>query len=107
MASTLHRAALLSRPLYVFGFRAVSCFGTQIEHAKTCLREADAVCFDVDSTVITSEGIDDLAAHLETIKPGVGAKVAELTAQAMGGNVPFHDALAARLDAMQPSRQQV
>ena len=24
-------------------------------------RRADAVCFDVDSTVITNEGIDDLA----------------------------------------------
>jgi phosphoserine phosphatase len=32
------------------------------------------VCFDVDSTVITEEGIDQLAAF-----KGVGAAVAELT----------------------------
>ena len=62
--------------------------GTHVEHAKRCLRSADAVCFDVDSTVITSEGIDDLAAFL-----GCGDKVAELTAQAMGGDMPFHEAL--------------
>ena len=41
--------------------------GTRISHAKACLRTADAVCFDVDSTVVTSEGIDDLAAYLDTL----------------------------------------
>ena len=43
----------------------------------------------MDSTVITTEGIDDLAAYL-----GCGDKVAELTAQAMQGSMPFHEALA-------------
>merc|ERR1719478_1380489 len=75
--------------------------GVRVQHAADCLRKADAVCFDVDSTVITSEGIDDLAAFL-----GCGEKVAELTAQAMGGSMPFHEALALRLSAMKPSQQQ-
>lgn len=34
----------------------------KIEEAKKIWRAADAVCFDVDSTVITDEGIDELAA---------------------------------------------
>ena len=66
------------------------------------LRSADAVCFDVDSTVIAKEGIDELAAYL-----GVGDKVAALTAQAMGGDVPFEVALANRLAVMKPSKRQL
>ena len=76
--------------------------GTRVDHAMWALQHADAVCFDVDSTVITSEGIDELAAYL-----GCGEKVAELTAAAMGGGMPFHEALALRLEAMNPSKQQV
>jgi len=76
--------------------------GQRVSVAKDALRGADAVCFDVDSTVIKVEGIDELAAFL-----GVGEQVAELTKQAMGGDVPFHVALANRLKVMQPSRQQV
>jgi len=85
---------MLSRPL--------SSIGTRVTHAANALKKADAVCFDVDSTVITSEGIDDLAAYL-----GCGEKVAELTAQAMGGSMPFHEALALRLSAMKPSKAQL
>jgi len=33
--------------------------------------------------------------------------VAQLTANAMGGSTPFHEALAARLALMQPSRQKL
>eukprot|EP00898_Chlorokybus_atmophyticus_P007763 jgi/Chlat1/7989/Chrsp7S07749 len=68
--------------------------------ARAALREADCVCMDVDSTVCIDEGIDELAAHL-----GVGEAVAELTARAMEGGAPFHEALAARLNLMRPSRQ--
>lgn len=97
------RAVRRSTPLLMsFSRGLASTVGTRVEHAKTCLRTSDAVCFDVDSTVISSEGIDDLAAYL-----GCGEKVAELTAQAMGGSMPFHEALALRLSAMQPSQQQV
>lgn len=70
--------------------------------ARTLLRRADAVCFDVDSTVIQSEGIDDLAKYLNKYEV-----VAELTAKAMGGSMPFHEALALRLDAMRPTKMQL
>lgn len=43
--------------------RKVRYFTTMtIQQAKTVWRKADAVCFDVDSTVIMDEGIDELAA---------------------------------------------
>lgn len=81
---------------------ASATHGVRVEHCQQALRAADAVCFDVDSTVISSEGIDDLAAYL-----GCGEKVAAVTEAAMQGSMPFHEALALRLDAMQPSQQQV
>ncbi|XP_038615823.1 phosphoserine phosphatase [Tachyglossus aculeatus] len=63
---------------------------------------ADAVCFDVDSTVIREEGIDELAKFC-----GVGDAVSEMTRRAMGGSVPFRTALTQRLALIQPSRDQV
>lgn len=38
---------------------------------------------------------------------GAGAAVAELTKQAMGGQVLFQDALAARLKIIKPSKQDI
>lgn len=66
------------------------------------IRNSDAFCFDVDSTFCMDESIDELAEYL-----GVGEKVKELTSQAMGGSMLFQDALAARLNVMNPSRQSV
>ncbi|KAJ4961866.1 hypothetical protein NE237_021776 [Protea cynaroides] len=65
-------------------------------------KSADAVCFDVDSTVCLDEGIDELAEFC-----GAGKAVAEWTARAMSGSVPFEDALAARLSLFKPSLSQV
>jgi phosphoserine phosphatase len=65
-------------------------------------RSAQAVCFDVDSTVSPDEGIDVLAAHA-----GKGQHVARLTAKAMGGSVPFEVAIKERLDLIRPSRDLV
>lgn len=76
--------------------------GNNVEHAMEMLAKADAVCFDVDSTVIDEEGIDVLADTL-----GKGPEVAAWTAKAMGGNVKFEDALAARLEIITPSRKQI
>uniref|UniRef100_A0A0D6QYH8 phosphoserine phosphatase n=1 Tax=Araucaria cunninghamii TaxID=56994 RepID=A0A0D6QYH8_ARACU len=59
---------------------------------------ADAVCFDVDSTVCIDEGIDELAEF-----SGAGEAVAAWTSRAMGGSVPFEEALAARLSLFRPS----
>ena len=70
--------------------------------AQSALRRATAVCFDVDSTVTVDEGLDELADFC-----GVGAAVAELTNQAMGGSTPFEVALAARLDLVRPDEAKV
>lgn len=71
-------------------------------HAVEIWKAAKAVCFDVDSTVIQDEGIDVLAGF-----GGVGQQVADLTASAMGGNVPFEFALSQRLNLIRPSRAMV
>lgn len=44
-----------------------------LEKAQQIWRKVDAVCFDVDSTVITEEGIDRLAEIA-----GVGQQVSEM-----------------------------
>ena len=76
--------------------------GNDVARAMEMLSRADAVCFDVDSTVVDEEGIDVLA---ETL--GRGPEVAAWTAMAMGGDVKFEDALAARLEIIRPSRDDV
>ena len=38
--------------------------GTACDPVAEIWRKADAVCFDVDSTVIQEEGLDGLASHL-------------------------------------------
>ncbi|KAE8802533.1 Phosphoserine phosphatase, chloroplastic [Hordeum vulgare] len=65
-------------------------------------RNANAVCFDVDSTVCLDEGIDELADFC-----GAGQAVAEWTTKAMTGSVPFEEALAARISLIKPSLSQV
>lgn len=79
-----------------------SAQGSVEAQAQHLFKRAQAVCFDVDSTVIQEEGIDVLADF-----KGAGAAVAELTRQAMGGTVKFQDALAARLKLIQPSKEDV
>jgi len=76
--------------------------GNDVAGAMESLAKADAVCFDVDSTVIQEEGIDVLANSL-----GKYDVISELTTQAMTGNVKFEDALQARLDILQPSRKNI
>jgi phosphoserine phosphatase len=77
-------------------------FSTGTDDVKKVWEQADAVCFDVDSTVCTDEGIDVLAAHC-----GVGEDVANLTKNAMEGNMSYRDSLAARLELMKPSKSRV
>ena len=90
----MRRALALAGPLKLR--RCASA--ASIAHAKQCLRTADAVCFDFDSTLIGEEGIDVLAEHC-----GAGAEVAAWTKKAMDGGVKFEDAIAARLDLIKPS----
>jgi len=47
---------------------------------------------DMDSTIITGETLDELAAHA-----GVGEKIAAITARAMNGELDFKDALRERV----------
>lgn len=75
---------------------------SSIENTKSLLKKVQAVCFDVDSTVINEEGIDVLAEY-----KGVGEKVVELTKKAMGGSVKFEDALQDRLALINPSMNDV
>uniref|UniRef100_A0ABI8A558 Phosphoserine phosphatase n=1 Tax=Felis catus TaxID=9685 RepID=A0ABI8A558_FELCA len=63
---------------------------------------ADAVCFDVDGTVIREEGIDELARFC-----GGEDAVSEMIWRAVGGAVPFKADLTERLALVQPSREQV
>ncbi|CAD7700982.1 unnamed protein product [Ostreobium quekettii] len=72
--------------------------GTPSEDILQLWRDAEAVCFDVDSTLCQDESIDELARFL-----GVADAVAELTTRAMEGGMEFKEALAMRLDLMKPS----
>ena len=86
----------------VQSFAGEKAIGNDVGGAMYALYKADAVCFDVDSTVIAEEGIDVLADFL-----GKGPAVTELTKQAMEGDTKFQDALKMRLELMQPSKQQI
>ncbi|XP_028131477.1 phosphoserine phosphatase [Diabrotica virgifera virgifera] len=69
---------------------------------QNLVRNADAFCFDVDSTVIQEEGIDELAKFCNK-----GEEVSNLTAKAMGGAMTFQESLKLRLDIIKPSIYQV
>lgn len=47
---------------------------------------------DMDSTIVTSETLDDMAAHV-----GIGEQVAQITARAMNGELDFHEAITERV----------
>ncbi|XP_045536569.1 phosphoserine phosphatase isoform X2 [Papilio machaon] len=75
---------------------------TPQQTVQELFRTADCVCFDVDSTVIRDEGIDELARFC-----GKGDEVKRLTAEAMGGSMTFQEALKKRLDIIRPSVSQI
>ncbi|XP_076029581.1 phosphoserine phosphatase isoform X2 [Oratosquilla oratoria] len=72
------------------------------EKSKEIWRTADAVCFDVDSTVIQDEGLDQLAAFC-----GKAQEVKKITEQAMKGAMGFREALHLRLNIIRPSLDKV
>uniref|UniRef100_A0A5S6QS12 Phosphoserine phosphatase n=1 Tax=Trichuris muris TaxID=70415 RepID=A0A5S6QS12_TRIMR len=73
-----------------------------VDFAKALWKSADAVCFDVDSTVCTGEIIDQLARFL-----GKEKEISKLTSKAMGGDISFRESLKLRLQLMQPSLELV
>jgi len=72
------------------------------EGVKQIWRQADAVCFDVDSTIIQEEGIDELAKFC-----GKGDEVTALTKNAMSGAMGFRESLTIRLNIIKPSMNQI
>jgi len=87
----------------VYDNEIFSQYSTKLaKNVRWTWRHADAVCFDVDSTVCQNEAIDDLADFC-----GVGREVAELTKVAMNGNMTFREALTIRLNLIRPSKQQL
>lgn len=60
------------------------------------------VFFDLDSTLAKIEGLDYLAASR-----GLGARLTEITMQAMNGKLPMQDAMAAKLRAIRPNREEL
>lgn len=73
-----------------------------LDDIKTIWKNADGITFDVDSTVIQEEGIDELAKYCNK-----GEQVTELTKKAMQGNMTFQQSLNVRLNIIQPSLGQV
>lgn len=72
------------------------------QEAAQVVKNAQVVCFDVDSTVIREEGIDELARYC-----GKGEEVARLTKEAMKGSMTFQEALRLRLNIIRPTQQQI
>jgi len=70
--------------------------------AAKIIHNSQVVCFDVDSTVIQEEGIDELARFC-----GKGQEVARLTKEAMKGSMTFQEALRLRLNIIKPSQKQI
>ncbi|KRX68171.1 Phosphoserine phosphatase [Trichinella sp. T9] len=81
---------------------AFNHFKSQMERAKKLWNQADAVCFDVDSTVCQKEAIDELAKFM-----GKEEEISKITKQAMDGQVDFHESLKARLNILRPSLSNV
>ncbi|XP_024133250.2 phosphoserine phosphatase isoform X2 [Oryzias melastigma] len=101
-SSVIHQSGSVRVLLHVPCQLTVFCMMTTLDQTKELFRRADAVCFDVDSTVIKEEGIDELAKFC-----GVGDTVREMTRKAMGGSVTFKKALTDRLSTIRCSREQV
>nr|CAD7438516.1 unnamed protein product [Timema bartmani] len=90
-----------------YAIEAALLYRTQLtmstkEEVQVLWKNADAICFDVDSTIIQDEAIDELAKFC-----GRGADVAKITKEAMKGKINFKQAFSRRLDIIQPSMSQI
>lgn len=72
------------------------------DDVKRTIQNADCYCFDVDSTMLTGEGIDELAKFADKSE-----EVKALTRKAMGGNMSFRNSLEQRLGIIQPSLEMI
>lgn len=62
----------------------------------------DIVIFDIDSTLVTIEGLDWLAENL-----GVGNKIKNITDQAMNGVLPMEQAMQFKMSILRPTRAEM
>ncbi|NHN88341.1 phosphoserine phosphatase SerB [Acetobacter conturbans] len=52
---------------------------------------------DMDSTIVANETLDDIAAHAERLRPGIGEEVAAVTRRSMNGEIDFQTSLRNRV----------
>ena len=76
------------------GFMNLSEIGLDVSFQRDDIyrRSRRLICFDMDSTLIETEVIDELAE-----RAGVGDKVREITASAMRGEIDFRESFAQRV----------
>ncbi|KGN98340.1 phosphoserine phosphatase [Porphyromonas gingivicanis] len=67
-------------------------FDISIQRESMFRRMRRVICFDMDSTLIQTEVIDELA-----VRAGVGDKVKEITERAMRGEIDFHESFIERV----------
>lgn len=79
-----------------------TCSTGSMNSCKEIWKRADAVCFDVDSTVCCDEAIDELAKYV-----GKSKEVSSITKNAMLGGASFREALAKRLNIIRPSTKMI
>ena len=81
-----------------------ACHDIDIAYQKDSIyrRSRRLIVFDMDSTLIDSEVIDDLA-----VEAGVGDEVSAITASAMGGEVDFEKSLRMRVAFLRGLKQDV
>uniref|UniRef100_A0A915EF63 Phosphoserine phosphatase n=1 Tax=Ditylenchus dipsaci TaxID=166011 RepID=A0A915EF63_9BILA len=72
------------------------------QETRKLWKKADAVCFDVDSTVCQDEGIDQLGKFFN-----IGQEVAMCTDLAMSGSMPFRESMSLQLNLFRPSKDQM
>lgn len=87
---------------HLFQISSANDKSKRVNEAAEIIRKSDVICFDVDSTVIREEGIDELAKFCDK-----GAEVARLTKEAMKGSMTFQEALRLRLNIIKPSQKQI
>ena len=80
-------SALVSHLRDALADDAIDFFITKNDH-----RQKKLLIADMDSTIVTSETLDDLAEHAD-----IKDQVAEITSRAMEGKIDFHDALRERV----------
>lgn len=88
------------RILHIMSPQPKSAVNMEVEGLDVFILNADApppklLLADMDSTIVQSETLDDLAAHFD-----IQDKVAAITERAMRGEMDFHEALRARVSML-------